>query len=89
MSKVALPNEEQRKAICELMYDAFVELRYLSGEQAQDLAYAFHNIPLEIYGWGTWSPETTRNRLQHYQNKHAKNLGINYVEKFNKIYPEI
>ncbi|WP_127559263.1 hypothetical protein [Saccharospirillum alexandrii] len=89
MKKHTLPNENQRKALCELMHHAFVELRYLDGEQAHDLAYAFHNLPVEIYGWGSWNPKDTRGRLKYYQSKHAKNLGTNYVKLFNKICPEI
>lgn len=88
MNKNPLPNEDQRKALCKLMYHAFVELRHLGGEQSQDLAYAFHNLPLEMYGWGSWSSEDTRKRLRHYQNKYSKNLGVNYVEMFNEIFPE-
>lgn len=87
MSTTILPNDEQKKALCELIYEAFVELRYLDGEQARDLAYAFHNLPLEMYGWGTWDSQHTRGRLAYYQSKHANNLGTNYVELFNKIFP--
>lgn len=57
-----------------------------SGEQAHDLAYAFHNLPMEIYGWGTWSVAGTRDRLQYYQKKHSQNLGVDYVALFDKIY---
>jgi hypothetical protein len=89
MNENTLPNEAQRKALCELMHHAFVELRCLSGEQSQDLAYAFHNLPVEIYGWGSWNAEDARKRLKHYQNKYSKNPGVNYVELFNKIFPEI
>jgi hypothetical protein len=85
MSK-QLPTEEQRKAICNLIHEAFVELRYLEGEQAHDLAYAFHNIPKTIYGWGTWSVEGARASLQHYQTKHKENLGFDYVAAFDAIF---
>lgn len=81
-----LPTEEQRKLLCELMHHAFVELRYLTGEQANDLAYAFHNLPMEIYGWGTWSVAHTRRRLVHYQTKHAQNPGVDYVALFDGIF---
>ncbi len=81
-----LPTEVQRKALCGLMHEAFIELRYLEGEQAHDLAYAFHNLPAEIYGWGNWSIESMRGRLQHYQSKHQANLGFNYVAAFNAIF---
>jgi len=81
-----LPTEEQRKQLCELMHYAFVELRYLTGEQAHDLAYAFHNLPMEIHGWGTWTVAGTRGRLLYYQKKHSQNLGVVYVAWFDKIY---
>ncbi|WP_423372551.1 hypothetical protein [Burkholderia sp. LMG 32019] len=82
-----LPTEKQREALCDLIASAFVELRYLDGEQAHDLAYAFHNLPKEMYGWGSWSIDTTRNRLRHYQTKHAGNVGFDYVVAFNSIFP--
>jgi len=69
------------------MHHAFIELRYVTGEQAHDLAYAFHNLPMEMYGWGTWSVKVTRGRLQHYQQKHSQNLGVDYVALFDKIMP--
>ncbi len=81
-----LPTEEQRKALCVLMHEVFVDLRTLEGEQARDLAYAFHNLPIEIYGWGSWSIEIMRGRLQYYQTKHQNNLGFNYVAAFNAIF---
>lgn len=87
MQKSALPNDEQREKICDLIASAFIELRYLDGEQAHDLAYALHNLPKEIYGWGTWSVEASRAKLLYYQTKHAKNLGFNYVDAFNAIFP--
>lgn len=83
-----LPTDEQRRQLCELMHNAFVELRYFSGEQARDLAYAFHNLPLEIFGWGTWSVAGTRARFLHYQRKHSQNLGVNYVLRFNSIFAQ-
>ena len=82
-----LPDEIQRKQLCELMYIAFMELRYLrSGDRSNDLAYAFHNLPKEIYGWGTWSIKQTRDRFLYYQKKHP-NGGADYVALFDKIFP--
>lgn len=86
MKSSPLPTEAQREKICGLMASAFIELRFLDGEQAHDLAYAFHNIPKEIYGWGTWSVEDTRGRFGYYQTKHKDNLGFNYVEAFDAIF---
>jgi hypothetical protein len=81
-----LPTPEQRQALCGLMYEAFVELRYLPEEQAHDLAYAFHNLPKTMYGWGQWSVEGARAALVHYQTKHQSNLGFDYVAAFDAIF---
>lgn len=83
---MTLPTDEQRRELCDLMASAFIELRYFEGDQAHDLAYAFHNLPKEMYGWGTWSSERTRAGLQRYQDKHASQLGFDYVGAFNKIF---
>jgi hypothetical protein len=81
-----LPTEDQRKALCDLIHEAFVELRYLPEDQAHDLAYAFHNMPKEMYGWETWSVDVSRARLAHYQTKHQANLGFDYVDAFDAIF---
>ncbi|MDL5030560.1 hypothetical protein QRD43_01465 [Pelomonas sp. APW6] len=82
-----LPTEAQRQRLCDLMAAAFIELRYLEGEQAHDLAYAFHNLPKEMYGWGAWNLDTVRARLQRYQDKHAERPGFPYVAAFNDLFP--
>lgn len=81
-----LPSDKQREAICDLIASAFIELRHLEGEQAHDLAYAFHNLPKEIYGWGTWSEKVMRSRLAYYQGKHKANPGLDYVAVFDAIF---
>ena len=52
-----LPNDDQRRRLCELIHEAFLELKGVchEAEQVHELAYAFHNLPLTIYGRGTWS----------------------------------
>jgi len=87
-SRDPLPTEEQRRQLGELMQDAFVELRYLTGQQAHDLADACHNIPRELYGWGMWSVSSTQAMLLHYQRKHRANLGFDYVAFFDKVFPQ-
>jgi len=84
--KQQLPTAEQRQALCDLMYEAFVELRSLPEEQAHDLAYAFHNLPKTMYGWGRWSVEGARGALVRYQVKHQANLGFDYVAAFDAIF---
>jgi len=81
-----LPTAEQRRALCDLMHEAFVELRYLPEEQGHDLAYAFHNLPKTMYGWGDWNVQGARAQLEHYQTKHRANLGFDYVAAFNAIF---
>lgn len=58
-----LPNDEQRRALGMLLQDAFNFLRYASADEAKALAYALHNIPAEMYGWGVWSMSATRGQL--------------------------
>jgi hypothetical protein len=45
--------DDQRIRLCEIMADAFVEIRMLCREgnatQASDLADAFHNLPLALW----------------------------------------
>jgi hypothetical protein len=46
------PSEAQQRKLCEMMYFAFLEIRSLGqsqGEQATDLADAFHNLPNDIW----------------------------------------
>jgi hypothetical protein len=71
MGHNSLPNEDQRRALCELMHAAFIELRgvYDQAEQVHELAYVFHNLPLTMYGWGTWSWDGLRAGLVRYRSR--------------------
>lgn len=47
-----VPNEAQQKKLCDMLHRALVDIRNLArdhGEQAADLADAFHNLPHEIW----------------------------------------
>jgi hypothetical protein len=48
-----VPNAEQQRKLCDMLHHAFVDIRMLAagghGEQASDLADAFHNLPHEIW----------------------------------------
>src|SRR5258708_15980007 len=77
---------EHRQRLCDLMHEGFVELRYLPEQQAHDLAYAFHNLPKTMYGWGHWSVEEARGALMRYQTKHQANLGFDYIAAFDAIF---
>jgi hypothetical protein len=52
------------------------------------VAVVFHNLPKEMYGWGSWNPDKTRAGLRHYQIKHADRQGFDYVTAFNNIFGE-
>lgn len=89
MADEALPSEEQREKLCELIYWAFLEIRLIDAQQAYDLADAFHNLPKEMYGHGKWSVPRTRAFLVHYQDKHRGKIKYNYVAAFDKIFPDL
>lgn len=86
MAKDPHPNSEQMKRLGGFIQQAFVDLRYIEGDQAHDLAYAFHNIPAEIFGWGTWNVSGTRKRLKYYQSKYPDTHGFDYVSSFDSIF---
>jgi hypothetical protein len=48
-----MPNDVQRQKLCDMLHHALVEIRMLGasgrGQQASDLADAFHNLPQEIW----------------------------------------
>ena len=48
-----MPNDEQRKLLCDMLHHALVEIRLMAAagrcEQASDLADAFHNLPHEMW----------------------------------------
>ena len=59
--------------LCDMIHDAFVELRRLCGEgrseQAADLADAFHNISKEMHGLGSFSWGLFSHMLRGYQRR--------------------
>ena len=88
-----LPTDDQRRCLNEMVADAFVDIRnLLAGNpgpedtaRAHHLAYTFHNLPREMYGWGTWSVERTRGSLGRYCDMFPGDP--NYLAMFNAIYP--
>ena len=92
MERDPLPTDSQRQALCRLLHEAFIELRCIDCtpggcKRAEDLAYAMHNIPVEIYGWGVWDVRQTRSALLKYQTQHPG--GFDYVGAFDQIFPVI
>ena len=92
MTNDPLPTPKQQELLCDMIHNAFVELRMLGwgghAEQAADLADAFHNIPKEMYGWGSFNWETFRGMLENYQRKWRGKTtvtGRNYVEMLDEI----
>lgn len=88
-----LPSDEQRASLGMLIQRAFVEIRALGaeghGQQASDLADAFHNISAEMYGWGGWSIRNTRELLERYQLKYHRedySPKFDYVSDFDDIF---
>jgi hypothetical protein len=89
MERDPLPNDEQRRALGMLLHDAFNFLRYANVDESQALAYALHNIPAEMFGWGVWSVAWTRARLLQFQTEHysGPNHGPDFVAMFDAIFP--
>jgi hypothetical protein len=91
MQRDPLPDDDQRRALGMLLHDAFNFMRYASEKESQELAYALHNIPAEIYGWGVWSVSATRGRLKKFQAENYTHPyhGPDFVAIFNEIFPPI
>ena len=85
-----LPDDNQRRWLCELMHAAFIELRsvYHRPEQVHALAYAFHNLPLTMYGWGAWSWSGLRAVLARYREQFPEG-GPDYAAMIDALYPSV
>jgi hypothetical protein len=83
-----LPGEEQRKALGRLAYLAFPEMRIPGREgkaaQVADLAEAFHNLPLMLWG-PEFSTSCQRDFFARYREKHGVREGFDSVAEFDKI----
>lgn len=81
-----LPNEQQRRLLCDLIAEALVDIRAeTDAERSRDLAYALHNLPRTMWGWGTWSVERQRGALAYFQSRHPDS-GSSYVAMFDAIF---
>ena len=89
MSKDPLPNDEQKRALGELLHHGFNFMRSANETEANALAYAMHNIPVQMYGWGTWNVVATRSQLTRFQAEHYKtpDRGPDFVALFDAIFP--
>lgn len=85
--KDIIPNEQQRREICELLHYALIDIRAYAYEgkylEAAELADIFHNIPNEMYGTGLWDLASLVQRVETYQDK---NGGRDYVSHLKKIF---
>jgi hypothetical protein len=72
-----------------MMYHAFVEIRALGwsgrGEEAADLADAFHNLPHDVYRYGGWDANGFRAALRDYQQKYSNTM--DYLGMLDRIFP--
>ena len=80
-----LPNEQQRRQLCDLLAEALTDLRHADAPRGNALAHALHNLPRTMYGWGTWSVYGQRAMLVHFQQTHPG--GPDYVALFDAIFP--
>lgn len=84
-----LPTDAQRQKLCEMMYQAFLEIRLLGGsgkaEQAGDLADAFHNLPRDMW-CDDFSLQFFRDSfLGVYQKKYPVRMVRDYVKMVDEI----
>jgi hypothetical protein len=84
-----LPNEKQIRALGELLHAGFIFMLCANEAEGQALAYALHNVPVEIYGWGVWSISQTRGRLKRFQAGHypRPDYGPDFVAMFDAVFP--
>jgi hypothetical protein len=82
--------DTQRRHLCDLMFEAFLEVRRLGwngrAEQAADLADAFHNLPQGLW-WDNFNLFVFRDSyLLHYERKYGWNERIrSYVTAVDAI----
>jgi hypothetical protein len=84
-----LPTDAQRQKLCEMMYQAFLEIRLPGGngnaEQAGDLADAFHNLPMDMWH-KDFSLQFFRDAfLTVYQKKYPARMVRDYVKMVDEI----
>ena len=81
--------EDERQRLNHLMYLAFIDIRGLTvksdrHQQAHDLADAFHNVPLQLFG-DHFSIPAFLSFLSHYQQKYEGKLTIDYLKEWEKL----
>jgi hypothetical protein len=84
--------DKERRCLVQLMYMAFVEIRAITmdasrSRQARDLADAFHNVPLNLYG-DKFSLSLFLGFLGQYQEKYKASRAFDYIAEWNKLISE-
>jgi len=83
-----MPTDVERKSLSRLIYLAFVDIRALvldgQPQQAEDLAEAFHNIPLLMHT-DEFSFKAFRDFLKGYQDKYADKVRYDYLQEWEKL----
>lgn len=84
-----LTTEAQRQKLCEMIQQAFIEIRLLGwggkAEQAADLADAFHNLPRDMWR-DDFSLQFFRDAfLVAYQKKYPTRVVRDYVAMVDEI----
>jgi hypothetical protein len=84
-----LPTDAQRQKLCEMIHQAFIEIRLLGWDgkagQAADLADAFHNLPRDMWR-DDFSLQFFRDAfLSVYQKKYPTRIVRDYVAMVDEI----
>jgi hypothetical protein len=79
--------EDQKRGLADMLGAVFIEMRciYHQSDQVHELAYTFHNLPKEMFGWGTWDAHAFRSRLEYYGERFPEG-GPNYAAMLDKIF---
>jgi hypothetical protein len=80
--------ENERQELCEMLFDALLEIRALcregKAEQAADIAHTFHNLPIFLWS-DKFSLSLFRKFLQEYQQKYQDVECYNYVKMLDEM----
>ncbi len=82
--------EQEQRGLCELLYWAFLDLRYISPErafQASQLAYALHNLPHLLFA-DDFAWEKVEGALRYYQSQFYQDeetRGFDYLKMIEQI----
>ena len=80
-----MPSDGQRKELCDLMYKAFVTIRFLAWEKNHEaiagLADAFHNLPHEMYDESSWDWSRVEFYLHEYEKSFSEVRAFRFSER--------